>query len=553
MTDQLIPEAALDKHVALLGMTGSGKTSVIKTAIVEPDLRADRRVLIITPKDDWWGLRLSRNGKIKGFGIPIFGGHRGDYQLEVKDAALLAEAYGTMRGSAILCTAKLSVQDRARWFSAFAERILTTNKGWVRVVIDEAHVFMPKQGGKGGGAIPAGLHAGNELVSQGRSQGLRIVLASQRSAKLHNDALTQCSCLMAMLLMAPPDREAVRDWIIDQADPERGKEIIASLANLKPGQAWVWAPAVKFLERVQFPLPSTFDSSAAPDDETSNEHKLAPVDLDALKGKLATVEEDRKANDPKELRAEILALKKKLSEPNAGAAEAKMEGYQAGYAAAMEFIAAEVAPAMNSIRNVTCAVDSICTDARKKDAPKVAAPKPGVTARTYSERGHPPPKRSAVQNGQYSDPQLRVLRSLTMWRSLGHDAPSREMVAAGAGYRPTSGGYKNILGKLASAGAIGRPANGLVSLVAENIDVMDRTDARDILRNVLSAPQNKIVDALLTCDGVISRDALAAKVEYEPTSGGYKNILGQLNTLDITEKPAQGLVALSPWVRELLG
>lgn len=107
MSKFLIPEAALDKHVALLGMTGAGKTSVIKAAIVEPDLEADRRVLIITPKDDWWGLRLSKSGKGKGFDIPIFAGWHGDYPLLVKDAALLAETYGTMKGSAIFCTSRL--------------------------------------------------------------------------------------------------------------------------------------------------------------------------------------------------------------------------------------------------------------------------------------------------------------------------------------------------------------------------------------------------------------------------------------------------------------
>ena len=170
----LIPNEALDKHVALLGMTGAGKSSVIRAAIVEPDLEADRRVIIVTPKDDWWGLRLSKTGKSKGFDIPIFGGWHGDYPLNVKDAALLAEAYATMKGSAIFVTSRLSVQDRTRWFSAFAETILSKNKGWARLVIDEAHVFMPKQGGKGGGAIPAALHAGNELVSQGFANAVRI-------------------------------------------------------------------------------------------------------------------------------------------------------------------------------------------------------------------------------------------------------------------------------------------------------------------------------------------------------------------------------------------
>lgn len=424
---QLIPDAALDRHVALLGMTGAGKTSVIKAAIVEPDLEADRRVLIITPKDDWWGLRLSRSGKSAGFDIPIFGGWHADYPLNVKDAALLGETYGTMKGSAILCTTRLSVQDRARWFAAFAEKLLSTNKGWLRVVIDEAHVFMPKQGGKGGGAVPMALHAGNELVSQGRSQGLRIVLASQRSAKLHNDSLTQCSCLMAMMLMAPHDRDAVKAWIEDQADPQRGHDIIASLAKLKAGEAWVWAPRSNMLDRIRFPMPKTFDSSAAPDDDAGDAPKLAPINLDRLKGKLAAVEAEQKANDPKELRAEVAKLRaeaadlqRSLASANAApksdpralkAAERKGfdDGREAAKSAAIKAAHKLIAETLSATRT---AVDGVLSDnvaaARKASlempniaAPAVPAPGPAAALPPPAPRAVPP---RAAGNRFYREP-----------------------------------------------------------------------------------------------------------------------------------------------------
>lgn len=301
----ILPEAATDNHIVVFGMTGAGKSSVIRSAIVEPDLEAGRRVLTVTPKDDWWGIRLSKTGKSKGYDVPIFGGFHADYPLNVKDAALLAETYGTMQGSAIFCTARMSVTERTAWFTAFAETLLTKNKGRVRVVIDEAHVFMPKSGGRADVRRNEMLNAGNELVSSGRSQGLRIVLASQRSAKLHNDSSTQCKCLIAMQLMAPHDRQAVKDWIDDVADPEQGKAIIASLADLKPGEAWVWAPRAKMLERIQFPRPSTFDSSKPPDDDAGEGPTLPSINLDALQGKLAKVEAEKKASDPAALRTTI--------------------------------------------------------------------------------------------------------------------------------------------------------------------------------------------------------------------------------------------------------
>lgn len=313
MSRNLIPAEALDKHIALLGGTGSGKTSTAKVAIVEPALTAGERVVVIDPTSAWWGLRLGRDGKAKGFPIYIFGGDHGDYPLRARDAEILADAFATSSDSAVFDTSLMTVTERTQFFTDFAEAIRRKNRGPLKVVIDEAHLFMPQSGAKTGGAVPAMLHAGNNLVSLGRSRGLRITLISQRPAKLHKDSLTQVQTLVAMRLMAPQDRAAIADWVADQADPSKGKEIIASLPGLKPGEGWVWAPLAGVLDRVAFPMPRTFDSSRAPDAADGKGPSLAPINLDALKGRLATVEAEVRANDPKALKAEVARLKSELA------------------------------------------------------------------------------------------------------------------------------------------------------------------------------------------------------------------------------------------------
>ncbi|TMJ04317.1 MAG: hypothetical protein E6G97_07380 [Alphaproteobacteria bacterium] len=600
MTTIAVPEAAFDKHVVLFGMTGAGKTSVIKTAIVEPDLEAGRRVLIITPKDDWWGLRLSKTGKSAGFDIPIFGGFHADYPLLVKDAALLAETYGTMKGSAIFCTSRLSVQDRARWFAAFAERLLSANRGWVRVVIDEAHVFMPKQGAKGGGAIPAGLHAGNELVSQGRSLGLRIVLASQRSAKLHNDASTQCSCLVAMLLMAPADREAVKDWIEDQADPQRGKEIIASLANQKPGQAWVWAPAAKFLDQVQFARPSTFDSSAAPDEGGDADHKLKPINLDALKGKLATIEAERKANDPAELKAEIAklraektrlehakpaapekpdkaAIKAELSEKQKKAIEraavrGKIEGHADAMKAAggmMESLGKLVAPLrgqLDELQRDIATIEKWATREQKKPtsltpvtgadvdqaiqepgARTAAAPRPSSSRPTPPRVARTAP--SAMSgDASISRTQQAILDAVAEMEMLCGKPPPRTLVAIMTGYQNMkSTGFAKALSSLSANGHVAYPDSGTVTL----------TESGNALANPPSVPatseeiQSRVIAILGPTAGKIltnviavypdamDRQELAQQSGYENVkSTGFAKSLSRLSALGFITYPS---------------
>jgi hypothetical protein len=313
VTRHAIPEAALKRHIAILGMNGSGKTSVAKSEIIEPALAAGERVCNIDPTGVGWGLRLSATGKSKGHSIYIVGGAHADFPLFRRDGKAWGEIVGTSSDSFVFDTSQMTVSDRSVWFTEFAETLLRLNKGPLKLVIDEAHLFAPQGGAKGGGATPDMLHATNNLLALGRSRGLRITMISQRPAKLHKDSLTQAHTLVAMSLMAPHDRNAVSEWIADQADTEKGKEIVASLPTLEPGEGWIWAPREKVLERVRFARPKTFDSSSAPDDADGDGPELPPINPGAIKAKLETVAKETVANDPAKLRAELAKVKGELA------------------------------------------------------------------------------------------------------------------------------------------------------------------------------------------------------------------------------------------------
>jgi DNA helicase HerA-like ATPase len=70
MSTTHVPRAAYsDTHTAVLGKTGSGKTSTAKT-MVEQLAAAGGRVCILDPiKSDWWGLKSDASGK--GAGLPF--------------------------------------------------------------------------------------------------------------------------------------------------------------------------------------------------------------------------------------------------------------------------------------------------------------------------------------------------------------------------------------------------------------------------------------------------------------------------------------------------
>lgn len=333
-----IPAAALEQHIAMLGKTGAGK-SLTSQGVAERLIEKRQRVCIIDPTDRYWGLRLLADGKNpSGYEPVIFGGQHGDLPLSATHGAAIAEIVGTTSTPVIIATRLMTVGERTRFFTDFAETLLRKNEGTLHLIIDEAHLMMPQQGAKVAGGVPAMLHAGNNLVSLGRGVGLRIMLLSQRPAKLHNDALGQVETLLAFRLILPHDRDAVRRWVREWADEATGAEMMASLPSLPTGTAWIWAPELDLLRKMNFPLPGTYDGGTrvAPGRKTP---ELKPIDLATVRGRLEIVAKEAVENDPRRLKARIAELERGVASneraksnavPTVEIETAERRGYAAG-------------------------------------------------------------------------------------------------------------------------------------------------------------------------------------------------------------------------------
>lgn len=305
-----IPAAVLESHIGIVGKTGSGK-SYAAQGIAEVLMDRSERVCIVDPTDRYWGLRLLADGKTpSGYGIAIFGGSHGDLPLAASHGAALAEAVGTTATPTIIATRMMTVGDRTRFFTDFAETLLRTVKGPLHLLIDEAHLFAPQTKVQ---SVESGklVHATNNLVSLGRGAGLRIMLLSQRPAKLHKDSLTQVETLVAMRMLAPQDRNAIREWVREWADEKTGAEMMSSLPSLPTGEAWVWAPEHDILKRARFPEIKTWDSGK-PVAAGRHGPTLAPIDLEKLKGRFEVVAKEAIENDPRRLKAQVAELQRQL-------------------------------------------------------------------------------------------------------------------------------------------------------------------------------------------------------------------------------------------------
>ena len=528
-----IPDGALDKHIAILGKTGSGKSNLAKT-IAEDLLARGQRVCVIDPTGTWWGLRLQADGKTpSGHPIVIFGGQHADLPVGPSHGAAIARTIGTTSTPAIVDTRLMSVSDRTRFFTGFAETLVQANVGELTLIVDEAHLFMPQAGARVGGGAPAMLHAGNNLVSLGRGVGLCIVLISQRPAKLHKDALTQVETLVAMRVIAPQDRKAIDDWIGEWADAHEAGDLVRTLASLATGDAWVWSPEIGHLERAHCPLAATYDSGHVRGQVAL---ELPAIDVAKIEAQLESVAADVFGDDPKRLKRRIAELERDLAAKPAGGVdeaevqrriEAARQADQERYMALLEKAETRIDAAVEDIANQLKEARGLLPD--RPAAP--AAPTPAPPAR----RPTPAPPTPSASSGGLTKPQQRILDALAWLDGLNiAERASRIQVAFLAGYKPGGGAFNNTLGSLRTAGLIEYTSSGAVMLTDAGRGHANLPDlpltAEAMQRAVmerLTGPQQRILQPLIDAyPDAMSAEDLARASGYEAKGGAFNNTRG---------------------------
>jgi hypothetical protein len=282
----VLPAAALDERLAIVGTSGSGKTYAAK-GLLEHLLETSARICVVDPLGVWWGLRAGADGVTPGYPVVVFGGRHADVTLKEGMGAALGRLVGTYPLACVVDLSELgSAAARRRFMAAFAEALYETNRQPLHLVLDEADLWAPQR------PLPeANVLLGRieEIVRRGRVRGFIPWLITQRPATIHKDVLSQADILIAMKLISSQDRDAVGNWIEGQADRAEGRRILADLAKLLRGEGYLWAPSDDVLARVAFPQIRTYDSSRTPKrgDRIATPRTLAEVDLSAITAALA--------------------------------------------------------------------------------------------------------------------------------------------------------------------------------------------------------------------------------------------------------------------------
>ena len=567
------PLEAITQTFGILATKGAGKTYT-SMVVAEEMLKTGMPVVILDPLGVCWGLRSSASGKRAGLPITIFGGEHADIPLESTSGEMIADLIVRERISAVLDMSKFNNAEQDRFAAAFAARLYHKNRKPLHLMVDEADSFAPQKPMRGQEKM---LGAFNDIVRRGRARGLGVTLISQRSAVISKNVLTQIEVLIVLRTNAPQDRKAIAAWTDVHGDEEKNKQMMDSLAKLAIGEAWVWSAGwLDIFKKVKIRRRDTFDSSATPKfgSRIKEPKKLAPVDLKRIQEQMAETIEKAKQDDPRELRRQVVELKRQLEKKVPVEVKAVVKE---------KVVVKEVSVPMLSKReqkmiwklikalgkNVATAVKvNEIANHLGKDFPRITSPVRTVTV---------PPDLHALMQGRAKVKGGEIVPTQTPVKPIRRElipanpedeaekllAGERRMIevlarvqipltttqiATLAGLAPGSGTVGNYFGKLIRLKYMSKSGKNVELLKTPNdirTDPLTREEVLMMWKAKFLAGERRMLDILIELDGkAIPIEELAKRAGLSYPSGTFSNYEGKLRRNGLADKES-GMIKLS--------
>jgi len=549
-----LPIDYVTKTCGILAQRRKGKTYTA-SVLAEELVAAKQPFVALDPTGAWWGLRSSANGVKAGLPVVILGGRHGDTPLERTDGKFVAELVVDHPGYYVIDFSLFESNEAERQFAAdFMERLYRI-KGQegkdfpMHLFIDEADRFAPQRPQPGDQRM---LGAAEAIVRRGGLRGLGTTLVSQRAAVVNKNVLEQVDILILLRTVGPNDRKAVDEYVVSHGTDEERKALAGSLSSLELGEAWVWEPGADepLFDRIHIRERRTFNSSATP---KPGEHRVEPkrlaeVDLEEIKKRMAATIERAKASDPKELQALVKRLQIENDRLKAESRPATVEiqtvevqtlppGF-ADWAQEFDQWCVALSAAEGKLQEVFAKAPTMPHTAPKR-TPHVPTRTSGGTKRDV-EPPRPPVKRSQTlappPDTSVTGPQRKLLTILATY-----GARTKRQLALQGGYSERGGGFNNPLGALRTGGLItrGEPITITDEGLAVLGDYEELPRGRGLLHhwyNQISGPERKILSVLVEEGPELTKAELAERAGYQPTGGGFNNPLGRLRTLGLVDR-----------------
>ncbi|WP_454231204.1 helicase HerA domain-containing protein [Mycolicibacterium fortuitum] len=568
-----LPLDIVTAAVGVLANRGAGKSAVTHR-LVELMYAAGLPVVVIDIKGDWWGIRSSADGASPGLPFYIFGGDHGDLPLEPTAGELLADLIVDDRIPAVLDLSHMSKTQARAFATAFAERLYRRNRDPLHVVIEEADVLVPQRSTASTARL---LGAMEDLAKRGRQRGIGLTVVSQRPQEVAKSVLDLVETVILLRMTGPRSIKAVRDWISVNADQDdiTARTVISSLPSLATGHGWIWSPGfLRILERVEFPMFTTFDSHATP---KPGQRRIVPneraeIDLDKLGAEIAATRQRAQDSDPRRLHTEIQSLRAELAAAKQCADEATRHAATLTQQLAdrdhyIDTLRAQIDELTNdrahtaSVESLRAAIEliesSINTLATDRHAPPKPPARPATPAPTPAAAPAPPTPPPAPPRPPSDPPAPTTTRfragAHRMINALATMAPLRltkAQWATVAHMKHTGGTWSTYLGEIRRAGLIEETPAGF-TLTQAGWDYLgtrpEPMTAQQLQRHyldILRAGAARMLQAVIDAhpDG-LTKAQLAVVSGVTASGGTFSTYLGDLRRNGLVEQRGDQIVA----------
>jgi hypothetical protein len=548
-------EQLVATRLLIQAQSGAGKSWALRRILEQTHGMVQQ--LVIDPEGEFASLR-------EKFDYVLVAKTGGDAVADPKLAKKLAIRLLELNVSAVLDISELHPRDRIDFVRQFLDALMNSpRKLWhpALVVLDESSAFCPQKG------EAASASAVIDLCVRGRKRGFAALMATQRISRLNKDAAAELTNKLIGRTSLDVDMARAAEELGMSSREDR-----MSLRMLEAGQFYAFGPALtNAVTRVMIGSVKTTHPKAgarigrvAPP-PTATIAKLLPQIADLAKEEAAErLEVDALRDQVRDLRRQVAARPAPVTAVLAGIAPAEIQKVaqraRGLLGAAMSETLGSLAASMRASlleAEKAFAAGSRARDeelaamfARLLDGAAITPPEPASPGRAM-----PVTRKVAVRSPEQegplflSRPEQQVLDACAWLETFGVERPTKPQVAAVAGYRSTSGGYRNLLSLLKTGGLIEYPSSGAVELTdagragANYPENATGEALRDRALGVLNEPERRVLRPLLEAHpNALGREELARLAEYEPTSGGFRNLLSSLRTIGFVDYPSRGTV-----------
>jgi len=260
---------AISHHMALLGVTGSGKSFLAREIIDQ--IKIDTKIICIDFNNEFTSTLTSApsaiiseakareiSEKIDWINVELekFGNQQNKTQIATKQAeiqaALKEEIDSFLDDEA--CNIKVfelpdvsnttGILDYTKYFfkvlfETAKERQLTGNQSKICVVLEEAHTIIPEWNflGISDKSSQSLVNSIGQITLQGRKYGVGFLVIAQRTANVSKTVLTQCNTVVCFQAFDETSFNFLGNYV--------GRDMVQTLPNLKQYQAIIAGKAVK--------------------------------------------------------------------------------------------------------------------------------------------------------------------------------------------------------------------------------------------------------------------------------------------------------------------